>query len=102
MDEERSTQELIETLGDDFDRCYNAILASFDEGEIDAEGNLDADYEFHARQLIRATFAYIEALTFSVKASSAWKCMENGIDITPQERYFATDTEYATISWVNP
>lgn len=94
MNEERSTQELIQTLGDDFDRCYHDLVATFDEGEIDAEGNLDADYEFYARQLIRAAFAYIEALTFSVKASSAWSCMEKGIEITPQERYFATDTEY--------
>ena len=94
MDDERTTQQLIEALGEDYDRCYRELLSSFDAGQIDADGNLDADYEFHARQLIRAAFAYIEAVTFSVKASAAWKCMEEGIEITPQERYFATDTEY--------
>lgn len=57
-------------------------------------GYLESDYEFYARQLIRAVFAYIEAITFSVKASSAWRCMEESIDISPQERYFAVDTEY--------
>jgi hypothetical protein len=94
MDEERTTQELMEVLGRDCDRCHAALMAAIDAGEVDADGNVDADYEFHARQLIRAIFAYIEATTFSVKAWSARRCMEEGIEITPQERYFATDTEY--------
>lgn len=94
MDEERTTREVIELLGQDCDRCHAELLAAIDSGEVDAEGNVDADYEFHARQLIRAIFAYIEAVTFSVKAWSAWRCMGAGIDITPEERYFATDTEY--------
>ena len=94
MDAERTTRELIETLGEDYDRCYRGILKSFDEGTIDADGNLDADYEFHARQLVRAVFAYIEGVTFSVKTSAAWKCMRDGLEITPQERYIATEVEY--------
>ncbi|MBI3800297.1 MAG: hypothetical protein HY268_25400 [Deltaproteobacteria bacterium] len=94
MDEERTTQELMEVLGRDCDRCHAALVAVIDAGEVDVDGNVDADYEFYARQLIRAIFAYIEATTFSVKAWSAWRCMEEGIEITPQERYFATDTEY--------
>jgi len=94
MDEERTTQEVIELLGQDCERCHTELLASIDAGEIDANGNVDADYEFHARQLVRAFFAYIEALTFSVKASSAWRCLKEEIDITPQERYFAADMEY--------
>ena len=94
MDDERTTQEVINLLGDDCDRCHAELIASIDAGETDTDGNVDANYEFHARQLIRAIFAYIEATTFSVKASSAWRCMEENIDITPQERYFATDTEY--------
>ncbi|MDD4964963.1 MAG: hypothetical protein PHI11_13710 [Gallionella sp.] len=94
MDEERTTQEVIELLGQDCERCHTELLACIDSSEIDADGDVDADYEFHARQLVRASFAYIEALTFSVKVSSAWRCMEEEIDITPQERYFATDMEY--------
>ncbi len=94
MDDERSTQEVIELLGQDCDRCHAELLASIDAGVAHAEGYVDADYEFYARQLVRAIFAYIEATTFSVKATSAWRCMEESIDITPQERYFATDTEY--------
>ncbi len=94
MDAERTTRELIETLDEDYDRCYREILKSFDEGTIDADGNLDADYEFQARQLVRAVFAYIEGVTFSVKASAAWKCMQDGVEITPQERYIAAEVEY--------
>jgi hypothetical protein len=70
------------------------LLACIDAGEVDEEGRVDADYEFHARQLIRAVFAYIEATTFSVKAWSAAHCIEQGIEISPSERYFATDIEY--------
>jgi hypothetical protein len=92
--DERTTQEIIEQLGQDCDLCHTALLAAIDAGEVDAEGNVDADYEFHARQLIRSIFAYIEAVTFSVKAWSASRCVGEGIDITPQERSFAIDTEY--------
>jgi len=94
MDGERTTSEVIEVLGQDCDRCHVELMAAIDGGKRDASGNIDADYEFKARQFVRAVFAYIEATTFSVKASSAWRCMENDIDITPQERYFATDTEH--------
>ena len=84
----------MEELGRDCERCRQQLLAAFDAGTVNADGNVDADYEFYARQLIRAVFGYIEAVTFSVKASSAWRCMENGIEISPEERYFAVDTEY--------
>ncbi len=94
MDDERTTRELMELLGQDCDRCHAELVASIDAGEVDADGNVDADHDFHARQLVRAVFAYIEATTFSVKAWSAWRCMEEDIEITPQERYFATDTEH--------
>ncbi|MER2538398.1 MAG: hypothetical protein ABTQ26_04055 [Azonexus sp.] len=94
MDDERTTKEVIELLGQDCERCHEALIAAIDAGETDGDGSVDADYEFYARQFIRAVFAYIEATTFSVKASSAWRCMEKDIGISPQERYFATDTEY--------
>ena len=94
MSDERTTRELMEQLGSDFSRCHAMLIECIDAGEVDDDGGVFADYEFYARQLIRAVFAYIEAVTFSVKAWSAGRCMELGIDITPQERYFATDTEY--------
>ncbi len=91
--DERTTREVIEILGEDCDRCHAELVEAIDDGEV-CEGGIEADYEYHARQLIRAIFAYVEAVTFSAKVWSAGYCMENGIDITPQERYFATDTEY--------
>lgn len=94
MDDERTTREVMEQLGEDCDRCHAQLIACIDAGEVDTDAGVYADYEFHARQLIRALFAYIEATTFSVKAWSAGHCMDHGIEITPQERYFATDTEY--------
>lgn len=94
VNDERTTQEVIKILGEDCDRCHAEIVAAIDRGDLSDGGTVEAEYEFHARQLIRAIFAYIDAVTFSVKAWSAGRCMEMGIDITPQERYFATDTEY--------
>lgn len=94
MNDERTTREVIEVLGKDCAKCHADLLAKIDQGVVLKDGTIDADYEFHGRQLIRAIFAYIEAVTFSVKAWSAGRCMEAGIEITPEERYFATDTGY--------
>lgn len=94
MDAERTTRELMEELGQDVERCHAELIACIDAGKVTPDGTVEANYEFHARQLIRAVFAYIEATTFSVKASSAGRCMEMNLPITPEERYFATDTEY--------
>lgn len=58
--EERTTKELIETLGEGFKRCYEGLIQFFDDVTLDEYEYLDADYEFHARPLIRAVFAYIE------------------------------------------
>lgn len=91
---ERTTSELIESLGSDVTRCHEALIDSIDEGDIDQYGNVDADYEFHARQLIRAIFAFIEGVTFSVKVNAAELCIQNKRDISDAERFFATDTDY--------
>jgi len=55
---------------------------------------VNADYEFFARQLIRAVFAYIEGITFSVKVRAAAHCIENGVEISPQDRFFAADIDH--------
>ena len=88
---ERTTQHLIETLGDDIDRCHASLIDSIDEGDIDAEGSVSADYEHHARHLIRAVIAYIEAVTFSVKVYSIQKCMDSGIEVSDHERYLTVE-----------
>jgi hypothetical protein len=87
-------KNVIETLGEDFKRCFEGLSQSFDDGTLDEYGYLDAYYEFHARQLIRAVFAYIEGVTFSVKITAARDCMQRGIDISPQERYIAAEVDY--------
>jgi hypothetical protein len=82
-----------EQLAADCARCHDMLIECIDGGEVDEDGSVHADYEFYGRQLIRSVFAYFEAVTFSLKAASAVRCMKLGIDISPQERYFATDTE---------
>jgi len=62
--ENRSTSELIETLGNDVTKCHEELLKAIDEGTVDSDGNVDADYEYHARQLVRTILAFIEGVTF--------------------------------------
>lgn len=93
-DTERTTVEVIETLANDVDRCYQSMFNAFDEGTVDEKGLLDADYEYHARLLIRAIFAYLEGVTFSVKAHAAHLCLERNIEISDAERYFSIDREF--------
>ncbi len=89
--DERTTKDLIEKLGDDVDRSHAALIAVIDEGELDADGAVSSDYEFEARQLIRSIFAYIKAVTFSVKVSSVDACMRSGIEVSDYERYLAVE-----------
>jgi hypothetical protein len=92
--DEPSTSDLIEVLGDDVYRCHGELLVSIDEGTIDPDGGVYADYEYHARRLVRAIFAFIEAVTFSVKVHAAQYCLEHGRDISPPERFYSVDVEY--------
>jgi hypothetical protein len=92
--EERTTEDLIETLGADVERCHGGLIDSIDAGRVEPNGDVRADYEFHGRQLIRAIFAFIEAVTFSVKVKAAEYCLDHGRDISDPERFFACDIEY--------
>jgi len=93
-DDDRTTQELMHALGDDFDRCHENLIAAIDQGVVDEHGNVSADYAFHARQLVRAFFAYIEGVTFSAKVCAAAHCVDNNVEITPQERFLAAEVDY--------
>ncbi len=90
MAKERTTQEVIETLGDDFHRCHREFLDALEAESPDDDGSVAID-PYCARQMVRAFFAYVEAVVLSVKASSAAHCMDHGIPITPQERFLAVD-----------
>lgn len=90
---DRTTAELIETLGADVRRCHGDLCDSIDAGQRDEDGSVTADYEYHARQLIRAILAYIEGVTFSVKVSSVNKCLDNGIEVSDLERYVAVEID---------
>ncbi len=95
MEEERTTAELIETLGEDIDRCYRGLDGSIKRGKRNADGTIEAKYEYHARQFIRAIFAFIEAVTYSVKLHAADHQMKAGIGLTDAERLFVLEVEYA-------
>jgi hypothetical protein len=95
VESERTTTELIEVLGNDVDRCFQGWSDSVDKGTRHEDGTIEADHEYHARQFIRAVFAFIEALTFSMKVKAAELCMRNRIPIMDAERFLACDIEYA-------
>ena len=63
------------------------------EAQKDDEDGID--YEFEARQLIRAIFAFIEGLTFSIKIRAAYHGMRRGAGISDPERYFAGEISHA-------
>lgn len=92
---ERTTSELITTLGADVDRCHAGLIEAIDEGNIDSDGSISADYEYHARQLIRSILAYIEGVTFSVKVKSVDRCLNVGIEVSDHERYLAVEVDSA-------
>jgi hypothetical protein len=58
-------------LGSDCDRCKQQLCAAIETGKVKDDGSAEADYEFHARLFFRAVFAFIEAITFSVKVRAA-------------------------------
>ncbi len=90
----KNNKELIETLGENFKRCYEALIQSFDDGTLDEYGDLNADHEFHATQLTRAVLTYIEGVTFSAKISAGRDRVQRGIDISPLERCIAVEVDY--------
>jgi hypothetical protein len=92
--EDRTTKELIDTLGEDVTRCHDELIASIEEGTTDSDGNVDADYEYHARQLVRSVFAFIEGVTFSMKVKAADYCLQNDKEISDAERFFAVDVDH--------
>jgi len=87
----RSTAELIVKLNDDIVRCRFMLTEALNKLESNESGDAYAEYEHHARNLIRSVLAFIEAVTFSVKVSSINKCLNSGIELTFHERYLAIE-----------
>lgn len=62
--DDRTTSYIIETLGDDIDKAYKRL--SKDWEKPDAEGMFPYD-ETDAREFVRAAFAAIEGISFSIR-----------------------------------
>lgn len=92
---ERDTGELIRVLGDDFQRCYGNVIADVEAGNRNEDGSIEADHEFNARQLIRAAFAYLEGVTYSIKIAAVDDAIEKGVEITPEEVNFAFEISHS-------
>ncbi len=95
MDDDRTTKELIEILGTDYEYFHGEIISRLDEGEKGQDGLTSADFQFEARQLVRAAFAYIEAVTFSVKVHSAMVCDRNDVYLSDAERNFIGEIQFS-------
>lgn len=91
--DERTTRELIEKLGEDVERCHTDLIQCIDEGDKNSDATVTADYEYHARQLIRAILAYVEGVTFSVKVWAVARCLETGVEVSDHERYLAVEVD---------
>lgn len=81
-------EELIAILGADFDKCYDSLLEDIQEGEC-VDGLTHADYEFSARQLVRAAFAYIEGVMFSIKLVAVSDAKMNNVKLLYPEVNYA-------------
>tara|TARA_A200000113_G_scaffold220661_1_gene231179 strand:+ start:538 stop:1125 length:588 start_codon:yes stop_codon:yes gene_type:complete len=92
--DERSTSELIVTLGEDFQRCYSNVIKDIENGEKQEDGSTLAEHEFNARQLVRAGFAYIEGVSFAMKIAAIDDAIENGIELTQAEIDFAFEVSH--------
>ncbi|WP_372747853.1 hypothetical protein [Litorivivens sp.] len=90
---ERTTTELIVSLGEDFERCHQLVLDAIEDGKAEDGYYVNRDYEFHARNLIRSGLSLIEAATFSIKVQSANKCIEKGIPISDHERFLSIEID---------
>lgn len=90
----RTTRELLLALDDDYRRCYSEVIDRLNEGTRQADGTIDADHEFDARQLIRTAFAYIEGATYILKIEASFNADENGIELTPQQQHFIFEADF--------
>jgi hypothetical protein len=117
-DSQRTTDELLKTLGDDVYRCLNLLeearqllklsterdirneLPPEIATELAATQNADISmtvanwFEYHARQLFRTVFACIEGVTFTVKTRTASFCAIEGVDLTDGEQDFAQERDF--------
>lgn len=91
---EQTTGDLLETLDSDYRRCYSQVLMRLEEGERSEDGCISADYEFDARQLIRAAFAYIEGAIYLLKIEALFNFEENGIELSPQQSHFIFEANF--------
>ncbi|MEJ1964283.1 MAG: hypothetical protein WDO56_23155 [Gammaproteobacteria bacterium] len=93
--EGRSTGELIEVLGDDMDRCFEAVMHAIKTGEkLDGGGvEVAPDYEFHARQFIRSVLAFFEGASFTMRVWAVAHLMRKD-EISDEERWIAMERRF--------
>ena len=93
----RSTSELMLTLGQDVLTSHAHVIAALDQQEAAAkqtrhkQRKAKAAFEFAARQLIRAIFAYIEATMFSARAKAMARGIKKRVSFSESERFFALE-----------
>jgi len=81
MEKKRRIGGLIQVLAEDCDRAFEELAAIINAGKVRESALIDAEYAYKARQLIRTVFAYLEAIAFSVKDSTALRRSESANDV---------------------
>lgn len=84
----RSTAELILVLGKDFERLQQRMVTSAKRGHL-----TEADAS-HARNLVRALFAYIEGALFVMKTDALFVAEDNGVDLSFPEHALAFEQRF--------
>jgi hypothetical protein len=90
--DERTTDYVMRTLGEDLDKCFKRLEKDFDNP--DENGLYDYD-ESDAREFVRAAFACIEGTSFSVRMWAAEHLLNAGSE---RARAFSVRSEHG-LSW---
>jgi hypothetical protein len=90
--DERTLNDLIVVLGADVDRCYDNVRDTVEAYRADPESAMG--FEFEARQLIRAIFAYLEGLTFAIKVRAVEESIRKNELVSQAEHDFALEVDH--------
>lgn len=93
-DDDRTTAELLVTLDSDYRKCYQHVIRQLNLADKTSDGQILADTDFEARQLIRTAFAYIEGATFVLKTEATFNAEEKNVELTAQQQHFIFEADF--------
>lgn len=91
---DRTTYYLLSTLGNDYDKCYSALISTMDNCELEKGEVTSDDTNFNSRMLIHSAFAYIEGAASYLKYECLFAEDDGRTRPSPVEVAYIMDVEY--------